>query len=122
MGVILTMTSTIDSYFDQYAIVFYGCTLGFCILVFTGIVLIKCFKIVCCRFLLYFACFFLFFLCLVGLVLSSALSLSLPVLYYSCDYLNTSFSSGDNFKAMVDQIGGSDYEDFGSYFSVCLEG
>ena len=122
LGTILAISSSIDSYFDQYAIAFYGCVLGLSLLVVIGIVLIKCFKVLCCRFLMYFACFFLFFVCLVGLVLSSALSLSLPIMYYSCDYITTSFESGDNFKAMVEQVGGSEYEDFGNYFSVCLAG
>lgn len=104
---ILEMTHSIDSYFDSYAIAYYGSVLGLCLLVITGCILIKCFKVIGCRYLLYFACFFIFFLCLVGLILSIVLAASMPIFFYTCDYLTTSLSSGDSFKSMVNQIGGS---------------
>ena len=106
---ILKISHGIDNYFDQYAVVFYGCVLGFSVLTICGLVLIKCFKNVGCRHLLYFSCFFMFFLCLVGLIFSSALSLIIPIFYYSCDYLNASLASAESFKGMVNRIGGSQY-------------
>ena len=119
---VLRYTNSVDTYFDQYAVAYYGCVLGFGVLVICALVLIKCFKNVGCRHLLYLSCFFMFFLCLAGLLISSALAMTLPVLYYSCDYLNTSLSSADSFKNMVNLLGGSSFSDVGTHFSVCLSG
>ena len=119
---VLRYTNSVDTYFDQYAVAYYGCVLGFGVLVICALVLIKCFKNVGCRHLLYLSCFFMFFLCLAGLLISSALAMTLPVLYYSCDYLNTSLSSADSFQNMVNLLGGSSFSDVGTHFSVCLSG
>lgn len=119
---ILQYTNSVDTYFDQYAVAYYGCVLGFGVLVICALVLIKCFKNVGCRHLLYLSCFFMFFLCLAGLIISSSLAITLPVLYYSCDYLNTSLGSADSFMNMVNLLGGSSYSNVGTHFSVCLSG
>ena len=50
-----------------------------------------------CRYLVYFACCFLFLLGIFCFLLSFLFSIFVPLMYYTCDFLQYSVESGANF-------------------------
>jgi hypothetical protein len=77
--------------------VFYGVIIGFTVLALLGVLLITFCDKFKCRYLMYFACLFLFLFGIIGFLLSVLFSLIVPILNISCDFISYSLESSANF-------------------------
>ena len=78
--------------------VYFGVVIGFTVLAIIGCLLMSFCDKFKCRYLIYFACVILFLAALIGFLLSTIFSIMTPALYYSCEFVDYSFSSPANFK------------------------
>lgn len=99
----LSMTSQ-SSMATMVVEIFYGVIIGFSLLALLGVLLMTFCDKYKCRHLMYFSCIFLFFIGIVGFLLSSLFSIIVPVLYLGCGFITTSFSSSANFTGTSDLI------------------
>ena len=66
--------------------------IGLSVLIMLGSILILLCDMAKCRYLLYFLCMFIFIIAFVGLFITTFISVSLPLLSWTCDYMNVAFS------------------------------
>ena len=79
--------------------VVFGVFIGFSTLALIGALMMTFCDKYSCRYLVYFACCFMFLLGIITFLLAILFSIFTPLLYYSCDFLQFSVESGDNFKS-----------------------
>jgi hypothetical protein len=77
--------------------VVYGVTVGLASMMLLGALLVAFCDKPKCRYLMYFACFLLFFIGLVGFLMSIIFSFITPVVYFGCQFIDFSLSSSANF-------------------------
>lgn len=75
----------------------YGVTIGFAVLMLVGTLLVAFCDLPNCRYLMYFACFILFIIGIVGFILTLLFSFITPVVYFGCQFIDYSLSSSANF-------------------------
>jgi hypothetical protein len=79
--------------------VLYGATIGTaCIMLVSALLVAFCDKIKC-RYLLYFSCFIMFLLAVIGFVLTLASSVAAPVVFFSCQFFDYSLASQAHFQS-----------------------
>jgi len=76
---------------------FYGVFIGFAALALLGTLLTVCCDKYGCRHLIYFSCFILFIVGLLGALLSTLFSIFVPVLTWGCSFLDTTLGSPAGF-------------------------
>lgn len=75
----------------------YAITIGVASLMLIGVLLVAFCDKSRCRFLIYFACFFLFFIGVVGFMLSVLFSILTPTIYFGCQFIDNTLSNKVNF-------------------------
>lgn len=119
---IMSLLSNIDSYNVKYSFALYGSIMGIGIMVIIGIILVKSFNCISCRYCLYFLCFASFLLAAIMLLFATVLAAGMSSTYYSCVYLSDTFSNPNRFTHMVTTLVGPQYSDISTYFSQCFGG
>ena len=119
---IMNFLANVDKYNVTYSFALYGTVLGLSVLSLLGIIFVKCFNMIQCRYLLYTICLICFFVCLLLFFLSITLSVAMASAWYSCTYLSTSFTTPTGFTSLIDNVVGSQYGDLSTYFSECFGG
>lgn len=76
----------------------YGVTIGLASLMLLGTLLVAFCDKPKCRYLMYFACFILFFIGLIGFIMTILFSFITPFVYFGCQFINFSLSSTANFN------------------------
>lgn len=76
----------------------YAVFIGLSAIALFGMILMSCCGKYKCRYMMYFACFFMLFIALVGFILVAMISTFLPIMNWTCEYLNISMSSDYNFN------------------------
>ena len=99
---------------------FYGVALGVAVLALLGVVLMTFCDKYKCRYLMYFSCLILFFFALIGFLIAIILSILVPLIYWSCDWLSVSIGSAAGFNANF--AGVLSDASSRSYISTCLTG
>lgn len=79
--------------------VLYAVTIAIASLMLLGVLLVSFCDKINCRYLLYFACFILFWIGFLGFALSIFFSVLTPVVYFGCQYMSYSLSSSTNFNS-----------------------
>jgi len=82
----------------------YGITIGFASLMLIGALLVAFCDKTKCRYLVYFSCFILFFIGVVGFIISVFFSFAAPVVYLGCQFIDFSLSSATNFNGTHQSI------------------
>lgn len=118
----LSLLSNIDSYNIKYAIIFYGVVLGQALLILIAIVFLKCFKMLSCRYFIYFVCFIMFFFTLLLFLATIILSILMPTLYYTCSYFENTFTTPSAFTSMILTLQGASYSNIANQFAQCFGG
>lgn len=95
----LSSGSTNTNYVLTGMKVLYASTIAVASLMLLGVLLISFCDKINCRYLLYFACFILFWIGFLGFALSILFSLLTPTVYYSCQFMSYSLSSSANFNS-----------------------
>lgn len=116
------LLSNLDSYNLNYSIIFYGVILGQALLILIIIIFMKCFKMLSCRYLIYFICFIMFFFCLLLFIYAIVLAIIMPSLYYTCQYFQNTFTSPTAFTSMILTLQGASYTNLANQFSQCFGG
>jgi hypothetical protein len=75
----------------------YGVTVGFASLMLIGTLLMAFCDKTRCRYLVYFSCFFLFWIGVAGFLLSGLFSVLTPAVYFGCQFIDFSLDSSANF-------------------------
>jgi hypothetical protein len=119
---VLSLLSNIDSYNIKYAIVFYGVILGQVLLILIAIVFLKCFKMLSCRYFIYFICFIMFFFAILLFLATIILSILMPTLYYTCSYFENTFTTPSVFTSMILTLQGASYSNIANQFAQCFGG
>ena len=78
--------------------VVYGVTISLAGVMMVGALLVAFCKRVNCRYLIYVACFFIFFVALMGFAMSVMFSIVTPMVYFGCDFIDYSLASSANFE------------------------
>ena len=73
-----------------YIMVFYAVIICLSFLAFLAVMLMCCCHKEKCRYLLYFNCFFLTIIALLGLLVTTVVSIWLPPMQWGCEYLTVS--------------------------------
>jgi hypothetical protein len=92
---------------------FYGAVLGFAALALVGLIVMACFDKPKCRYLMYFSCFLITLITILGSLLSFVLSILVPILFLSCSVINTGIDSMQSFNSNYILIFRHDFQ-FGS--------
>lgn len=79
--------------------VLYTATIAVASLMLFGVLLVSFCDKINCRYLLYFACFVLFWIGFLGFALSIVFSILTPAVYWGCQYMSYSLSSSTNFNS-----------------------
>ena len=95
----LSTGSTDTNYVVTGMKVLYAATIAVASLMLLGVLLISFCDKINCRYLLYFACFILFWIGLLGFALSVLFSLLTPTVYFGCQFMSYSLSSSANFNS-----------------------
>ena len=82
-----------DSYNKNYSFALYGTTMALALLSLIGVIFIKCFNLIVCRYFLWLVCFVSFFVAVILFLLAILLSISMSISYYSCNYFSNTFTS-----------------------------
>lgn len=77
----------------------YGVTIGLASMMLLGTLLVAFCDKPKCRYLMYFTCFLLFFIGLVGFLMSIIFSIITPAVYFGCQFIDFSLSSSANFDS-----------------------
>jgi archaellum biogenesis protein FlaJ (TadC family) len=96
--------SSYKSYLDStplYIKIFYSTIIGLCTLSILGALLMCVCDRPKCRYLMYFACFFLVVVSLVGLLVTTVVSVLLPPMEWGCQFLNYAMQGKTQFSRMV---------------------
>jgi len=75
----------------------YGITIGVASLMLIGVLLVAFCDKSKCRYLIYFACFFLFFIGVGSFMLSVLFSIITPTVYLGCKFLDDTLANKNNF-------------------------
>jgi len=78
---------------------FYGFLLGFSFIALVGLILTACCDKAGCRYLMYFACIFLFIGGFLGFFIAVIFSVMVPVFAWTCDFLSVSVASSSGFQS-----------------------
>ncbi len=84
--------------------VIYGVAMGFAVFALIGVIFMTFCDKYKCRYLMYFACIILFLFAIIGFLLAFIFSLILPVMYWGCDWLTVSISTGGGFTTNLGSI------------------
>jgi hypothetical protein len=76
----------------------YGLTIGLASVMLLSTLLVAFCDKIKCRYLMYFTCVILFFIGVIGFLLSVIFSIASPVVYFGCQFLDFSLSSSTNFN------------------------
>jgi tetrahydromethanopterin S-methyltransferase subunit B len=93
LSTFLNYTTYPSQYGNLALTLLFGCMIGFSSLALFGAMFTVCCRRYSCRHLMYFSCLFLFFLALVGFMISTLFSVLVPVFTWTCTYLSTTISS-----------------------------
>lgn len=74
------------------------------------------------RFCLYFLCIILFLICLVAFVVTIILSFTLPSLYYTCQYIQDTFTTPAKWTSTILTLNGNGYTETANHFAQCFGG
>ena len=91
-------------------------------LTLVGVVFLKCFKWLSCRHFLYFICIISVVLCIVLFLVATLLAFSTTGVFYSCKYLGDTFTNPTSFQSTVTNLFGGSYSNITAYFSQCFGG
>lgn len=105
----MSLLSNIDSYNVKYSFALYGSIMGIGLMVIIGIILVKSFNCISCRYCLYFLCFASFFLAAVMLTFATILAAGMSTTYYTCVYLSDTFTNPTSFTHMITTLVGPQY-------------
>ena len=119
---VISLLEKADSYNITYSFALYGTVMGMSLISLIAIILIKCFNMITCRYLLYFICILSFFISAFLFLFAIALSVGMSTTYYSCVYLADTFTSPSSFTNMVNNIIGTQHSSISTYFSECFGG
>ncbi len=119
---VLKLLSNIDSYNIKYAVIFYGIVLAQASLVLIAIVFMKCFKMLSCRYFIYFICFIMFCFTVLLFLATITLSFLTPALYYTCSYFENTFTSPTAFTSMILTLQGTGFTNIANQFAQCFGG
>ena len=97
----------IDSYNVTYSFALYGTVMGLSLLALLGVIFVKCFNMIQCRYLLHIICILCFFLGIILFALATFLSVSMASTYYACIYFSNTFTDPNSFTDMINNIVGS---------------
>lgn len=92
----------VGTYFDsvgQYIQIFYAALIGLSALGALGALLMCCCNKDKCRYLMYFSCFFLSIVALVGLLVTTIVAAIIPPMQWGCEFLGTAISSRFHFSS-----------------------
>jgi len=81
----------------SYIQLFYGIMIGICIMVLFGALLILLCDKGGCRYIMYIFCFFMLLIGLIGFLITTLISVSIPLVSWTCDYMKVAMSDKDNF-------------------------
>lgn len=84
--------------------VVYGVTIGLASMMLLGTLLVAFCDKPKCRYLMYFSCFLLFFIGLMGFLMSIIFSIITPTVYFGCQFIDFSLSSSTNFDSNFNLI------------------
>jgi hypothetical protein len=76
----------------------YGVTIGLASLMLLGTLLVAFCDKPKCRYLMYFACFLLFFIGMIGFLMTIIFSIITPTVFFGCQFINVSLASTANFN------------------------
>jgi hypothetical protein len=76
----------------------YGVTIGFAVLMLIATLLVAFCDKPGCRYLMYFTCFILFLIGIMGFLLTLLFSVIAPTVYFGCQFIDYSLSSTANFN------------------------
>jgi predicted tellurium resistance membrane protein TerC len=76
----------------------YGVTIGLASIMLLATLLVAFCDKSKCRYLMYFSCFLLFFVGLLGFILAIFFSIIAPTVYFGCQFIDFSLSSTTNFN------------------------
>ena len=113
----MSQLSNLDSYNITYSFALYGAVMGIAILSLVGVIFIKCFNMISCRYMLHLLCLLSFLLAILLFLLAAALSSSMAGVWYSCTYFSTTFTDPASFTTMVNNLVGTEYGSLATYFS-----
>ncbi len=95
----LSLTSTPSSMGTLVLQAFYGASLGLAVFSLIGVVLMTFCDKYKCRYLMYFACIFMFFIGIVGFLLATLFSIIIPFYYWGCEWTSTTIGSQSGFSS-----------------------
>jgi len=101
---------------------FYGLIMGVSVLVLFGVMFLKCFGFIKFRFCLYFLCLIIFLICLVTYLLSIIFSVTLPTLFYTCEYFKSTFSTPTKWTSTIIDLKGTSNTELANHFAQCFGG
>lgn len=90
---LMELLGLLDLFGAKFAQVLYGMSLAVSLSIILGVFFMRICKMIKCRFFLHLLCFMTFFICLLVFLLAILLSLISPSLFYTCDYIDSVFSS-----------------------------
>jgi hypothetical protein len=94
----LSSGSTNTNYVITAMKILYAVTIAVASLMLVGVLLVSFCDKINCRYLLYFGCFILFWIGLIGFALSILFSLLTPTVYFGCQFISYSLSSSAHFN------------------------
>ena len=96
-----TTLKTVDSHNGQIHLgvqLLYGLTIGIASTMLLGTLLVAFCDKINCRYLIYFSCFLLFFIGVLGFALCVLFSIMVPTIYFGCQFVDVSLSSSAGFN------------------------
>jgi hypothetical protein len=99
--------------------IIYAVSLGLAVLTLIGVVLMTFCDKYKCRYLMYFACVFMFLFAFIGFLIAFFFSIIIPIMYWGCDWLSVTVGSGTGFTINISPL--LDATTAG-YITPCLEG
>ncbi len=100
MGGFLGYVNTAGTNGNMGLQVYYGVLIGFSFLSLLGTLLTVCCDKYGCRNLIYFACIVLFFVGLIGALIATLFSVFIPVLTWTCSYIDVAISTQAGFNGI----------------------
>jgi hypothetical protein len=99
VNTLLSGTTTPASMGTMVIQIFYGVSLGLAVVSLVGVVLMTFCDKFKCRYLMYFACLFMFFIGLIGFLIAVIFSIIVPFLYWGCEWISTTTGSQTGFNS-----------------------
>ena len=82
----------------------------------------KCFDMIKCRYCLYLMCIVIVFICLVAFFITIVLSITLPSLFYTCQYFENTFTTPAKWTSTILTLQGNSYATLANNFAQCFGG